>query len=205
MKNVKTLEALIKGCIKNDNADQKEFYKKFYSRLMTVSLRMSPDSETAKDLLHDSFIKIFQKLKTLKGYDEAVVYCWCKSIVINTVIDYLRKPARNIRGVELDANNEYGNLNYVNDLEVKDNDMSLLHYKNLEPKDIMTAINSLPPSYKAVFTLIIEGYTHKEVSEKLGIVEGTSKSNYAKARYNLMAKLDEIGEKEEYKLHYELN
>ena len=205
MKNVKNLEGLIKGCIKNNNADQKEFYKKFYPRLMSVSLRVAQDRETAKDLLHDSFIKIFQKLKTLKGYDEAVVYCWCKSIVINTVIDYLRKPARNIRGIELDGNDEYGNLNYGNDLEAKDDDASLLHYKNLEPKDIMNAIESLPPAYKAVFTLIVEGYSHKEVADKLGIVVGTSKSNYAKARYSLMAKLDEIGEKEEYKLHYELN
>lgn len=196
---METLPDLIKGCISKDKTSQEVFYRKFYSRLMTVSLRMSPDKETAEDLLHDAYVKIYERLHTLSGHDEGLVFAWCKRILMNTIIDQLRKNGRRFGVVELD------NEDYNNEVEFKGNDESFLKYKNLEPKDVMDAIAILPPAYKAVFNLVIDGYSHAEVSAKLGIVEGTSKSNYAKARYKLMAHLDKIGDKESRKLYFELN
>jgi len=176
------LSKLIDGCVKNNRASQEEFFKTYYPRLMVVSLRMSPDDDTAQDLLQDAFLKIFDRLHTLDNRLPAVVYSWCSRIVSNTVIDYIRKN-KNTHIVDtleetlesVDEGIEYGYLDS----------------KGIEPHMLISAMQNLSPQYRLVFNLyVIDGLTHKAIGERLGISEGTSKSNLFKARKNVKRELE---------------
>lgn len=183
---MKTLEIIAKGCAKNNRGCQEELYKYLYPRLMVVSLRMSPDSDTAKDLLQESFIKIFDKIDTLDNYDEAVVYTWCKRVVTNTVIDYIRKNRR------VYVSDTFEETLSDSDVGVEEGiEYGYLDSKNIEPQQLMDAIQTLSPQYKLVFNLyVMEGLTHKEIGKILEISEGTSKSNLSKARENVRKELE---------------
>jgi RNA polymerase sigma-70 factor (ECF subfamily) len=180
------LSKLIDGCIKNDRASQEEFFKSYYPRLMVVSLRMSPDDDTAKDLLQDAFLKIFDKLHTLDNRLPAVVYSWCCRIVSNTVIDYIRKNKNTYSVDTLEETLE-------ETLESADEgiEYGYLDSKGIEPHMLISAMQNLSPQYRLVFNLyVIDGLTHKAIGERLGISEGTSKSNLFKARKNVKKELE---------------
>ncbi len=180
------LTEIINGCIKNNRDCQKKFYKEFAPKLMGVSIRMSPDDDTAKDLLQESFLKMFDKLHTLDCHEPAVVYTWCKRIVTNTVIDYIRKN-RNIYVIDT-----FEQTLEDSDVGVEDGiEYGYLDSKNISPSQLVNAIKTLSPQYKLVFNLyVMEGLTHKEIGETLKISEGTSKSNLSKARENLRKELE---------------
>jgi RNA polymerase sigma factor (sigma-70 family) len=176
------LSELIDRCIKNDRVAQEKFFKMYYPRLMVISMRMSPDDDTAQDLLQESFIKIFNKLHTIKNRGPAIVYSWCRRIVNNTVINYIRKN-KNTSVVDtlektlesVDEGIEYGYLDR----------------KGIEPHMLISAMQKLSPQYRLVFNLyVIDGLTHKEIGDRLGINEGTSKSNLFKARKNVKRELE---------------
>jgi RNA polymerase sigma-70 factor (ECF subfamily) len=180
------LTKVIEGCIKNNRKSQKEFYVEYSPRLMAISLRMSPDDDTAKDLLQESFLKIFKNLSTLDNHEPAVVYTWCKRLVSNTIIDYIRKN-RHIYVIDtFEQTLEDSDIGSEDGIEY-----GYLDSKNISPTQLMKAIQTLSPQYKLVFNLyVMEGYTHQEIGDTLNISVGTSKSNLYKARMNMRKELE---------------
>lgn len=147
-----------------------------YSKMMSVCMRYSKDTDTAQEVLQISFIKVFDKLEKydFNGSFEG----WVRRIVVNTAIDNIRKHNRDPFSTSedymfVDEDEVHAEESFDDDVELKA-DMA------------MKAIQQLSPAYQAVFNLyVIENYSHKEVAEILNISEGTSKSNLAKAKKRL--------------------
>lgn len=178
------LNAIIKGCVNGDRKLQEEFYREFYPRLIAVAYRLAPDSDTALDLLQDSYIKIFDNIYKLDSDNPAIVFSWCKRILKNTIIDYYRKN----KMICVDCLEET-----VKDIENDEDELTYLESKGVTPNQINDAIQKLSPQYKLVFEMyVMDGLTHREISKKLEINEGTSKSNYSKARQNIKRELEKI-------------
>ena len=171
----KKLTNIIKACQKGERASQKQLYTLFASRLYGVCLRYSDNEEDAKDLLQESFIKIFKNLKQYQhnGSFEG----WMRKIVVNTALERFRKTRRTLAIESEDYMNTL-QLDYEHVLE------------ELGYKDLLRMVQELSDQYRVVFNLyVIEGYTHKEIGQKLTIGEGTSKSNLSRARELLKDKV----------------
>lgn len=183
MENKEKLDEVIKGCLRNDRRSQEELFKLYYGKMLVVCLRYISDKDTAQEVLQEGFIKIFEKLDAFdfKGSFEG----WIRRIVANTAIDYIRKSKKN--PILSDNDNDFvlGSENPMVEQEELD-------LKSLKGEIALEAIGKLSPAYRTVFNLfVIEEYTHKEIAVKLGISEGTSKSNLAKAKANLQVILTE--------------
>ncbi len=160
----------IKACVRRESWAQKLLYEEYYGRMMGVCLRYSNDGNDALDILHEGFIKVFKNIGKYKS--GTTLSAWIHRIMVNTAIDYYRKKVR--RRVE--------NIDVAYDLATSDPDA----ISRCGEKEIIEAIQQLPPTYRAVFNLyVIEGYPHKEIGELLGITESTSRSNLVKARAKL--------------------
>ncbi|MGQ0828621.1 MAG: RNA polymerase sigma factor [Bacteroidota bacterium] len=173
---------IIKGCLKNDRASQKALYERFYSKMLGVCLRYSKNSDEAKDILHEGFLKVFNGLKKFNatGSFEG----WVRRIIVNTAIDQLRKNKQNYLIVSTVYANEKASGMAVEEI----NEDELLSHINQE--EILKAVQKLTPAYRTVFNLyVVEEYTHREIAELLDISEGTSKSNLSKAKFNLKKNL----------------
>ena len=169
--NLKNQEKdLIQACIQKERWAQKSLYEDYYGTLMGVCLRYSNNREDALDILHDGFIKIFKHIEKYQPGTSLVA--WMRRIMVNTAIDFYRKAVRR-RTEDLDK---------VYDVQIADADAISM----LSQKEVLEAVRSLTPSYRSVFNLyVIEGYSHKEVAQKLDITESTSRSNLVKARMKL--------------------
>jgi len=160
------LNDIVKRCIKGDRKAQQELYKIFYGKMMGVCYRYSNNSEDAKDILQDGFVKVYSNLK--KYNFTGSLEGWIRRIIVNTAIDHYRKH-KNVYFVD----DEEGFI-----LENSKTESADSIYSQFGEQVIIEAIQALSPAYKTVFQ-------HKEIAEKLGITEGTSKSNLAKAKKNL--------------------
>jgi RNA polymerase sigma factor (sigma-70 family) len=162
---------LIKGCAKNDRTLQKKLYELYCKRMLAVALRYSKNRLEAEDILQESFIKVFNNIKNFRK--ECPLEQWIKRIVINTALKQNRSklylyPAIDIQGMEE---------------SIADEEFTL---SSFSLQELLGMIQSLAPRYQIVFNLYaIEGYQHNEIAEMLGIQEGTSKSQYARARAQL--------------------
>jgi RNA polymerase sigma-70 factor (ECF subfamily) len=172
-------EEMLKGCMANEERAQKHLFDR-YSRVMTgVCMRYADRYEEAQDMVQNGFIKVFKKINTFSGTGS--LEGWIRKIMVNTALDYLRS-----------------NKNYRFNLQVEEVDYKLEKKEHTESQlqadFLLELINGLPIGYKTVFNLYaIEGYTHKEIGEKLDISENTSKSQYSRARSLLQKQLEKIG------------
>jgi RNA polymerase sigma-70 factor (ECF subfamily) len=158
---------LIKGCIDGDPQMQRLLYDRFSSMMYVVCLRYSTNSEDADDIMQEGFIKVFRSLHKFRA--EGSFEGWIRRIFINTSIEHYRKKIK------------FNNVSEVPENIIEDGELNVLD--TLAAKDIMNIINELSPGYKIVFNMhVIEGYSHKEIAEILGITEGTSKSQLARAK-----------------------
>jgi len=151
--------------------------------MLVVCMRYTSDKDTAQEVLQEGFIKVFDKLEAFdfKGSFEG----WIRRIVANTAIDHIRKSKKNPYLSDNDNDFVLGAENPM--VEQEELEMS-----TLKGDIAMNSIQQLSPSYRAVFNLyVLEDYTHREIGEILGISEGTSKSNLAKAKVNLQKILNE--------------
>ncbi|HAE31892.1 MAG TPA: RNA polymerase subunit sigma-70 [Flavobacteriales bacterium] len=172
----KQLQKTIKKCIKNDRKSQELLFKTYYSKMMAVCMRYSRDHDTAQDVCQTGFIKIFEKLErySFGGSFEG----WMRRIMVNTAIDHIRKSKKELTIIEDESR--------IEDDLLEDEDIELSEMLGIGVADVVEAMQSLSPAYKTVFNLyVMEDMSHKEVAEILGISEGTSKSNLAKAKKNL--------------------
>lgn len=164
--------SVIAACKRNDASAQRALIKLYYGYVKSISLRYSSDNELADEILNESFLKVFNNLER---YDEKQAFKgWLRTIVVNTAIDYYRK---NIQQPD------YESLENVYLADLNEDVIS-----QISAEEILGLVRRLSPVYRTVFSLyVLDGYTHKEIAAKLGIKEGTSKSNLQDARKNLQS------------------
>ncbi|CAN5257165.1 sigma-70 family RNA polymerase sigma factor [soil metagenome] len=159
---------LIKGCINGERSMQQQLYNRFSGKMYGVCLRYCNNNDDAQDLLQEGFIKIFKNLDKYRG--DGSFEGWVRRIFVNTSIEHFRKKSV-LQKVVTDTEN----------VHVEDKEWNVLD--NLAEKDIINMVHELSPGYKMVFNMhVIEGYSHKEIADILGINEGTSKSQLARAK-----------------------
>ncbi len=162
---------LIERCKNNDREAQYKLYGLLSSKMFAVCLRYSKSRETAEDLLQEGFVKVFTNIDKFRG--EGSFEGWVRRIIVNTAVEQYRKSSKIYPILSTDE--------YL--IDVPETDVS----DELEMEDLMKCINKLPHGFKTVFNLyVVEGFSHKEIAEMLGITEGTSKSQLARARYQLI-------------------
>ena len=168
---VMTDAQLVNGCRDGNANAQRELFERFAQKMMGVCVRYTDSTEEAEDMLQDGFIKVFAKLDSFRG--EGSLEGWLRRIMVNTALENFRRLK------EQKQNTEGG----VEDLQISNFDNP---EDKLGEKDLLNMIKSMPQGYRIIFNLYaIEGYTHKEIGEQLGLSEGTSKSQYARARVYL--------------------
>ena len=170
-----TLDELIIQCKKQDAKAQGELYKRYSGILFSICLRYSPNYSEAEDSLQDSFLTIFKKVDQFKG--KGSFEGWIKRITVNTVLQKYRKK----RVFDIAREDQIAD---EIDVEVEDDGIPL--------DFLLKIIQELPDRYRLVFTLyVMDDYAHKEIAEMLGISDGTSKSNLARARMILKTKIED--------------
>ena len=150
-----TEQKLIRLCRKGDRVAQKALYDQLASKMFPVCIRYAGDRTVAEDLLQDGFVTLFSRLDSYKG--EGSFEGWARRIFVNTALMYLRKK---------DA------LKMSDDLENARNltSESTSQIQDVGYKELMKLVTSLPAGFRTVFNLyVIEGYTHKEIAERLGV------------------------------------
>ena len=146
---------------------QQELYERFSPKMYAVCLRYAGNAEEAEDILQEGFIKIFNKITSFRG--EGSFEGWIRRIFVNTAIEQFRKK------------NYLKPITEVEENTVEGKYLSVLD--SLAEKDIIQLVQQLSPGYRTVFNMyVVEGYTHKQIAEILGISEGTSKSQLSRAK-----------------------
>lgn len=165
--DVQTENSLIQACMDGDRRAQKAFYERFARSMYVVAMRYSKTTHEADDILQDAFVKIFANLTSFKG--DCPIEYWVKRIVVNTALKYNR------RKLDKAPTEDVKEFHQVSEDEP---DMANIGFEQL-----LSYIRSLAPRYQMIFNMYaIEGYKHREIAELLGITEGTSKSQYARAK-----------------------
>ncbi|MBT8282106.1 MAG: RNA polymerase sigma factor [Muriicola sp.] len=167
-----SLKKLIHQCKKGDRKAQEQLYRKYSSVLYGLCLKYSRNKTEAEDNLHDSFLTIYDKIEQFKfkGSFEG----WLKRITVNTVLQKYRKD-------------QYMKVVTDNIQEEEDIDYD---YPDVQLSTLLQYVQELPNKYRLTFNLyVLDGYTHKEISELLGTSAGTSKSNLSRAKMILKEKL----------------
>lgn len=169
-----SLEKLINNCKQGNRKAQEELYRKYSGVLFGMCLKYSRNKTEAEDNLHDSFMTIYNKIGqfTNKGSFEG----WMKRITVNTVLQKFRKE-------------QY--LNVVSENMGEEVDIESDYTEDIKLSTLLGYIQELPNKYRLTFNLyVLDGYTHKEISELLGTSAGTSKSNLARAKMILKEKIE---------------
>ena len=163
-------ERMVRGCVKGQPEHQEALYNKYYRKMFGVCLRYAPDRETAEDILQDGFVKVLKGISSYSG--KGSLEGWIRRVMVNTALEHLRRKAAMYPVVDLEmAYNADAGADIV---------------AGMSEKEILAHIQALPVGYRTVFNLFaIEGYSHKEIAEQLNITEGTSKSQFARARQTL--------------------
>jgi RNA polymerase sigma-70 factor (ECF subfamily) len=171
-------DGLIDACLAGDRRAYQKLYEQFYGKMMAVCMRYTKNTDQAKDILQDGFIKVFGSLE--KFNRQGSFEGWVRRIMVNTAIDHFRRSKTSYLLLGEDRSIEdFGDDEALADTGPDD----LLEFK---PADVINAMQKLTPAYRTVFNLyVFEEYSHKEIADTLGINVGTSKSNLAKARNNL--------------------
>lgn len=158
---------LIKGCIAKDRRMQEMLYSRYSAKMYSVCLRYCKNLDDAQDLLQDGFVKVFKSLDNYRG--DGSFEGWMRRIFVNTSIaSFRRAPVVNPISDYQESNIENSDWNVLDQFDAK---------------DIIKMVQTLSPGYRQVFNMfVIDGYSHKEISELLGIGEGTSKSQLARAK-----------------------
>ncbi len=170
----------IKRCKKGDAKALEELYRKTSSTLLGVCLRYTKNIQDAEDVFHEGFIKILKKINQVN--DENKILSWMIRIMANTAINFLKKNKK-LAEDDFEDNLDYNEDN-GNDEIIKNDDNLILNM--ISEKELYKLIENLPDGYRIVLNLYaIEGYTHKEIAEMLGISVSTSKTQYQKAKNKL--------------------
>lgn len=164
---------LVKDCLREKAAAQRQLYDHFAGPMLGVCYRYTKSVMDAEDVLQEGFVKVFKNLHQYKH--EGELGGWIRKIMVTTAINYLKKNSR--YQTELLFTDDHLHIVANDHPEVK-----------MEAKELAELIRQLPPGYQTIFNLhAVEGFTHVEIGELLGIHEGTSRSQYARARALLIS------------------
>lgn len=166
---------LIQKCSKGNEKAQKAFFYQYVDLLYATINRYIKDTSTVDDILFQAMMKIFNKLEDFNYINEKALVGWLKKIAVNEVLMHLRADFRAVYKIE-----EITEIHSNNLVEVDE----------ISEKDLLETIELLPAGYRTVFLLhVVDGYSHKEIADQMGIAEGTSRSQFFKARNLLQQKL----------------
>jgi len=164
---------LIEGCQKGKRASQQRLYDHFCKKMMVLCLRYSKSTAEAEDILQEGFIKVFRGIGGFRK--DAKLETWITRIMVNTALNHHRKKLYLFPMVDIETTN------------LADEGVDL---GGLQLSELLVMIQSLPQGCQIIFNMFaIEGLSHREIAENLGISEGTSKSQYARARMLLQEKI----------------
>jgi RNA polymerase sigma factor (sigma-70 family) len=170
-KHFKDDDALIKACIKGDEKAHKTLYDTYSPVMYAICLRYMKNENDAKDALQEGFIRAFKKLSSFKfkGSFEG----WLKRLFVNISIELLRKRKH---------------FSVIDD-HAQDKNLSVSQPTgHLDASKLLDVVNRLPDGYRTVFNMyVVDGYSHREIAEELGVSESTSKTQLFKARKQLQA------------------
>ncbi len=172
-----TEKELVNKCLRGEPLAQKSLYDQYSPVMYSICMRYAKNAENARDLLQESFIKVFEGLKYFRfqGSFEG----WLKRVAVNTCLDFNKKLKSEPYNEELDLHAQIGQQETMN--------------TGLQAKDLIHLLQKLPVGYRTVFNLYaIEGYSHSEIADSLGISDNTSKTQLFKARKLLQAMLAEL-------------
>ncbi len=164
---------LVKNCLKGKAAAQKQLYEEFASPMLGVCYRYTKSIQDAEDVLQEGFVRVF---KFLNQYNkEGELGAWIRRIMVNTALNYLKRSQK-----------------YQHDLLFDKAEMAVVSPDDpevlLNAKELAELIRQLPTGYQAIFNLhAIEGFSHVEIGQMLGISENTSRSQYMRARHLLIS------------------
>lgn len=181
-----TEENMLHGCRKQDRDSQRQLYEKYFGTMSYICMRYLKDKDQVYDLVQEGFIKIFQNIRKFEG--KGSLEGWMKRIMINLCLDHLRKVNRRLPDVPLEE---------VYDLEVSEDVVA-----DMEAEYILALVQQLGPMYRTVFNLsVIEGYTHKEISQLLKIRESTSRAYLTAAKKQVRRMLADVIDQRERRVN----
>lgn len=170
------IDTIIEGCRRRESAAQELLFRQIAPRILTTCRRYEMPSFGAKDILQETFIKVFKNIHQFDG-QRGNIEMWVKRIAINVALKESNK--RKIKFLELEETHEQISSSIVKDVE------------EVSDEYIFEVIKELPEGYRMVFNLfVIDGYMHNEIGEILGIKASTSKSQLVKARRMLRMKIN---------------
>lgn len=178
-KKYDSVASLVKACQKQEPRAQTVFYERYKARMTGICRRYARTVAEADDIFQDAFVKIFNNIGDLKDPD--AVDSWVKVTVIRTAINYYNRTTRQeelhstIDGMEWQIESD----DYIRMID------------QMNMRDLVEVINELPDKYRTVINLhLIDGYTHTDIGEMLGISDATARSQFMRGRNLLMKKLE---------------
>jgi RNA polymerase sigma factor (sigma-70 family) len=169
---------LVNRCLQGDSRAQKKLYDRFSRVMLGLCFRYVQNAHEAEDVLQEGFIRAFRYLKDFRG--DGSLEGWLRRIMVTTALNFL-KSQKNLR-TEFE-------ITHAKD----ESHAELDTMDRMENKEVMELIQQLSPGYRTVLNLFaIEGYSHKEVGEMLGISESTSRSQFVRARQILLKKINQL-------------
>ncbi len=173
-----TDQQLIAGCLQGERKAQESLYNRYASAMLGVCMRYLGRQDEAEDVMQEAFVRIFEKLDTFRG--ESGLQTWMTRIMVNFSLNYLRQRKALLALNEEDAP----------ELATMESQQA---HQSLDAAVVMAAIGQLPARYRTVLNLFaIEGYSHAEIGQMLGISESTSRSQFTRARQMLDKKLQAL-------------
>ena len=181
MKSTFNEKEIVEGCVRGQADCQRMFFQYFYPKMLVLCRRYASNDDEAKDLLKEGFIKVFDNLSKFRG--ESSLKTWVSRVMVNNALNHIKKNSK-IQFVSIDPGLDFDVMDDAECLE----DLEVIH-----PEMLLELIQELPVGYRTILNLYaVEGFTHKQIAESLGIAEGTSKSQLAKARVFLKKSLEKI-------------
>jgi RNA polymerase sigma-70 factor (ECF subfamily) len=179
-------EELLAGCLKKNTDAQKALFAKYGERMMGLCLRYAGSREEAQDYLQEGFIKVFDKLGQYNG--TGALGGWISTVMVNTALIQIRKKKREGYSEDIDEMYDLSNSDY----NVLD---------KMSAAELMQLVTEMPAGYRTVFNLFaIEGYSHKEIAERMKITESTSKTQFHKAKAYLKKQIEELNSLSSHKV-----
>lgn len=180
-------DELIQTCISGDRLAQHQFYNKYSPMLFSISLRYAKNNTDAEDILQEAFIKIFKYLKDFRS--EGSIEGWMRRIIVTTSYNFYKR--KNL--ISNDVEPDHVNVSLTGDHEI---------VSNMSHEELLKIIQGLPNGYRMVFNLnTIEGYSHKEIGDKMNISVNTSKSQLSRAKSSLQKSILSLFSSEEQKIN----
>lgn len=173
-------QELTERCRAGDNLARKELYERYAGRMLCVCLRYAGDRETAQDLMHDGFLKLFDSFDKFTWRGEGSLRAWMERVMVNTALQYLRRN---------DVMNQASTLEDAPEAYEEPDASSI---DAIPQQILMRFISELPAGYRTVFNLyVFEEKSHKEIARLLGINEKSSASQLTRAKASLATRVRE--------------